>query len=103
MCPSTMPTRKQRALGARLVARKIAKERVPKRKYNLRARRENWLTSDQIFAAADALLEHNIAPTCGAVSRQLGRGRTDNTVRLTMRDYWRDLWERLSSAGVLRC
>lgn len=96
MCP-------QRSLSARLVARRIAKARAVKKDvYNPRSRPKNWVTREQVFAAADAVIARNEAPTCGAVARQLGRTRTDNTVRMVMCDYWRDLWERLSSAGALR-
>ena len=109
MCPSTtqMPIRKQRSLSARLVARRIAKQRAPqeppKRAYVWRNRPEYMLTKEQIFAAADALLAEGIAPTCSETARRLGRWRNDNSVRLAMGDYWRDVWKRLSSAGVLRC
>lgn len=97
MCPSTTQTAKPRSLSARLVARRISKERAPRRKYELRNRPEHWLTPEQIYAAADALLEKNEPPTCRAVARQLGRTNTDNTVRWFMRGYWRNVWERLNA------
>jgi hypothetical protein len=90
-----MQTQKPRLLSARLVARRISKERAAKRAYELRNRPAHWLTPEQIFAAADALLEKNEPPTCRAVARQLGKTSTDNTVRATMRGYWRNVWERL--------
>jgi len=100
MCPSTMQTTMQtgklRSLSARQVARRICKERAAKRAYELRNRPEHWLTPERVFAAADALLEKNEPPTCRAVARQLGKTDTDNTVRRTMRDYWRNVWERLN-------
>ena len=99
----TVRPRRQRSLSARLVARRISKARKEaKRAYELINRPAHWLTPEKVFAAADAVLERNESPTCGAVARQLGRTRTDNTVRNTMTSYWRDVYERLQQAGLVR-
>lgn len=91
-----------RRLSARIVARRIARERAPKRGYVFRNRPANWLTPQQVFAAADELLGEDEPPSNRQVARRLGRACTNNTVREVMKGYWRDVYTRLQTAGLIR-
>lgn len=91
-----------RRLSARIVARRIARERAPKRRYVLINRPANWLTPQEVFAAADELLGDSEPPSNKQVARRLGRACTNNTVRKVMKGYWRDVYDRLQTAGLIR-